>query len=249
MSTTKLICGDTLQVMDTLNHSVDLVFLDPPNNLGVRYDADPTRDKMSDADYRDLVWGAMYQAINAVKPSGTIWLLCLAHDGAWVWDHAVRNCLRLLWGKPIIFHERFCQNQQTRMPTDYRFLFPFCLRPDLVVFHPDEIRVQSVRQEMGDKRADPRGKVPGHVWRVRRLQGNAKDRVPWHPAQLAPEPLTTIVKGWTSPGDTVLDAFSGSAGLGVVCKKLGRNYIGIDRSENYVMLGRKRLAGVRPEKG
>jgi DNA modification methylase len=39
----------------------------------------------------------------------------------------------------------------------------------------------------------------------------------------------------------VLDPFSGAATTGVVCQKLGRNYVGIDLSWEYLLVSRKRL--------
>lgn len=42
--------------------------------------------------------------------------------------------------------------------------------------------------------------------------------------------------------DTVLDPFSGAATTGVVCKRLGREYIGIELNPAYVALSEKRIA-------
>lgn len=50
------------------------------------------------------------------------------------------------------------------------------------------------------------------------------------PEQLAEAHITT----WSNPGDTVLDCFCGSGTTGKMATKLGRNFIGIDISEEYI---------------
>lgn len=44
------------------------------------------------------------------------------------------------------------------------------------------------------------------------------------------------------PGDVVLDPFFGSGTTGAVCERLGRNWIGIELSEQYAELARRRTA-------
>jgi len=219
---------------------VDLVFADPPYNYGVAYDGlDDTRDVH---DYRQWCVYVMGECANLVRGGGTLWWLCPGHDGWWVWEH-LRKIGELLWEQPIIWHERFSQYQSKRLTRDYRLLFPVVIGSrSKLTFFPDEIREESERQRRGDPRACPGGRVPGHVWRTRRLQGNASDRVDWHPAQLPPEPLERIVRGWTRPGDTVLDAFAGRGSMGVACRKLNRHFIGLDGNAEYCDLMKERLA-------
>jgi DNA modification methylase len=222
-----------------LEHPADLIFADPPYNYGVRYADDPTRDALDQSEY--FLWcnSVVFQLKNLLRPNGTLWWLCPAEYGQEMWTIMAQAGL-LLYGKPIIWYERFSQYQQKRLTSDYRLLFALCW-DDSYCFNPNDIREKSVRQEMGDSRADPRGRVPGHVWTVRRLQGTATARVDWHPAQLAPEPLERIVKGWTRPGETVLDAFAGSGNMGQICRALGRNFIGVDRSATYCRAIEERL--------
>lgn len=47
-------------------------------------------------------------------------------------------------------------------------------------------------------------------------------------------------------GGTVLDPFSGAATTGVVAKKNGRNYIGIELNPEYVAMSERRLAAITP---
>ncbi|MES2906625.1 MAG: site-specific DNA-methyltransferase, partial [Pseudomonadota bacterium] len=48
----------------------------------------------------------------------------------------------------------------------------------------------------------------------------------------------------TKPGDVVLDPFFGSGTTGAVAKKLGRNFIGIDRDDIYIKAASARIAAV-----
>lgn len=252
-----------------LGDPLDLVFADPPYNYGVDYADDPTRDRVKD--YWGLTEATILRLVACLRPGGTLWWLCPAEHGDAVWSILLRHG-RLLQDRPIIWHERFAQYQQGRLTSDYRLLFPLVVPPkDRCTFFPDAIRERSERQRMGDKRADPRGRVPGHVWaseeldifhklspelqdrvvlelgaaghvwRTRRLQGTARDRVGWHPAQLPPEPLRRIVLGWTSPGDRVMDAFVGSGSLGRVALAAGRDFVGVDRSPTYLTRVKERL--------
>lgn len=49
------------------------------------------------------------------------------------------------------------------------------------------------------------------------------------------------IENLTDPGDTILDPFMGSGTTGVACQQLGRNFIGIEISEEYCSIARKRL--------
>ena len=54
--------------------------------------------------------------------------------------------------------------------------------------------------------------------------------------------LDRIIKASSNPGDLVLDPFNGSGTTAVSAALLGRKYIGIDQSAEYVEHARKRLA-------
>lgn len=226
----------------------DLVFADPPYNYSVNYADDPTRDQIDRDKYRSWVHGTMFLCMQLLRPGGMLWWLCPAEDGEWVWN-LLRPLGSLFQGKPVVWHETFSQYQAKRLTSDYRLLFPVVNSGRKITnwkkveptFYPNEIREKSARQLQGDKRANPDGRVPGHVWACPRLPGNARARVDWHPAQLHPAPLERIVRGWTSPGDLVVDAFAGSGSLGVVCKRERRRFVGVEGSPTYCELIRKRI--------
>jgi site-specific DNA-methyltransferase (adenine-specific) len=64
-----------------------------------------------------------------------------------------------------------------------------------------------------------------------------------HFAVFPEELVEPCVLAGSDEGDIVLDPFSGSATTGVVARRLGRDYLGIELNPEYVELGLERLAG------
>lgn len=214
-----------------------LVFADPPYNFGIRYADDPSKDQLTD--YYGWARRTIGELTACLAPGGTLWWLTPECHG-----DTIGLLLTSIVGRRIhrvIFEEAFSQYQQTSLTLDYRMLFCHQKPGGDLTFNPDAIREESERQRLGDKRADPRGRVPGQVWKMRRLQGTALERVSWHPTQLPPELLRRVTRGWTSSGDLVVDAFAGSANLGVICQEQHRQFVGCDRSPTYCELMRERL--------
>lgn len=218
----------------------DLVFCDPLYNIGVKYDDDDTGDKLTLEEYQRLCANAMWKLKYIARPGATFWWMTDERHADWTGqmlsDYIGPRLYRIVW------EESFSQYQGDRALTkDYRFIFVHQIPEGPLTWNPHDIRVPSVRQQMGDKRANPKGRVPGCVWKFRRLQGTSRARVSWHKAQLPPELLTRIVRGWTNPGDTVVDGFGGSGSMGRVCRTLGRHSVLIDKSPTYVQKMREEL--------
>ena len=67
-----------------------------------------------------------------------------------------------------------------------------------------------------------------------------------HPTQKPESLLHRVLIGSTNPGDVILDPFFGSGTTGAMAKKLGRNFIGIEREESYRKIAKKRIDAVTP---
>jgi len=63
-----------------------------------------------------------------------------------------------------------------------------------------------------------------------------------HPAQKPMKVISWLINYLSNEKDIVLDPFLGSGTTAVVAKKLGRKYIGIELSEKYTKIAKKRLA-------
>jgi hypothetical protein len=82
-----------------------------------------------------------------------------------------------------------------------------------------------------------KGKNPGDFWEI-----NTKPHPFAHFAVFPEEICIRPILSSSSVGDVVLDPFMGSGTTGVVAKKLGRNFIGIDIKKEYIEIAEKRIA-------
>jgi len=74
-----------------------------------------------------------------------------------------------------------------------------------------------------------------NIWRINKEKGNP------HPAAFPIELVDNIVKSCSEEGSVVLDCYMGSGTTAVSCKKLNRNFIGIEISKDYIEMTNKRL--------
>ena len=79
---------------------------------------------------------------------------------------------------------------------------------------------------------DPRGKIPTDVWTLNN-HTTSKEYCGWHSTQKPIKLLTRIVKAHTSPGDSVLDIFSGSGSTAIACGNTNRKFFGCEVDPDY----------------
>jgi len=93
-------------------------------------------------------------------------------------------------------------------------------------------------------------KIRGNIWKINTGGGQSTTdkSASKHPA-IFPERLAEDhILSWSDEGDTVLDPMCGSGTAPRMAKVNGRHYIGIDTSEEYVEIARKRCAKPAPPK-
>ena len=88
--------------------------------------------------------------------------------------------------------------------------------------------------------------MPDDVWDgFSRVCGTFKERTGWHPCQMPENLLKRIITASSNPGDFVLDPFCGSGTTASAAYQLGRYYVGVEISEQYVEKSKKRLAELK----
>jgi site-specific DNA-methyltransferase (adenine-specific) len=205
----------------------DTLFADPPDNIGLGYDE--YNDRRSD--YIDLLrtWLNCF-----VLQAKTVWFSYNAKWTFWVgrWVTEIESDYgSLIEAKPCVQVFTFGQHNHRDLGNNHRPLLRIQWN-DAPLF-PDDIRVPSWRQEHGDKRADPRGRVPGDVFDFPRVTGNSKQRRAWHKTQLNEGLVERCLKLTTPPGGSVVDPFGGTGTTLRVCKRLSLNCTLIEISKGY----------------
>lgn len=84
-------------------------------------------------------------------------------------------------------------------------------------------------------------KPKANIWSY--STGNTtKDAKYKHPAKFPIQLALDHIESWSNPGDIVLDPFLGSGTTGIAARKLGREFIGIEISKEYLDMARDRFA-------
>ena len=255
----KIYQGDCVKQLAKLDEgSVDLVFADPPFNIG--YDYDVYDDAQTTQDY--LGWcGEWITGVHrALKPDGTFWLAIGDEYAAELKIESQKagfHCRS--W---VIWYYTFGVNCVNGFSRSHTHLFHFVKDPKNFTFvRPNpNIRVKSARQLVyADNRANPAGRLPDNTWITRpqdapdsfrpnhdtwffsRVAGTFKEREGFHGCQMPEQLLARVIRTSSKPYDLVLDPFGGSGTTLCVAKKLGRNWMGFELSKEYAKHIKKRL--------
>lgn len=254
--------GDCIAGMHDLPAgSVDLVFADPPFNIG--YDYDVYHDAKDYEEY--LAWsrewiGAVHRVL---KPDGTFWLAIGDEYAAELKLESQKLGFHIRsW---VIWYYTFGVNCKYKFSRSHAHLFHFVKDPQQFTFRWEELenRIPSARQLVyGDRRANPNGRLPDDTWILRpqdlaghfaaeedtwffsRVAGTFKERAGFHGCQMPEQLLGRIIRFCSHEDEIVLDPFSGSGTTLAAAKKLGRRFLGFDLSVDYVKQGERRLAGI-----
>jgi len=255
--------GDCIELMKKIGaESVDLVFADPPFNIGYEYDQ--YDDRQDDDKYLD--WSRQWIAAvhRVLKPSGTFWL-AIGDEYAAELKVAAQREIGFTTRSWVIWYYTFGVNCKYKFSRSHAHLFHFVKDAENFTFNADdpEIRVPSARALVyGDKRANPKGRLPDDTWILRpqdfqsdkygfdpaddtwyfsRVAGTFNERQGFHGCQMPEQLLGRIIRACSNEGDLVLDPFAGSGTTLAVAKKLGREFLGCELSAEYGKSATERL--------
>lgn len=242
--------GDILDVLSQHipDHSVDLIFLDPPYNLGK--DFGQCKDRWhSDEAYLDWCYQWFKLCLQKLSPTGSLYCMAATQYMPY-FDIYLRKHLHIL--SRIVWHYDSSGRQAKK---HYGSLYEPILygvkNPKHYTFNADSIRVPAktgAQRKLIDYRSTPpraynTTKVPGNVWRFPRVRFRMKEYTP-HPSQKPEALLERIVLASSNPGQTVLDPFAGTFTTAAVCARLGRQSISIEQEARYVDAGQQRLLDI-----
>jgi site-specific DNA-methyltransferase (adenine-specific) len=223
--------------------SVQLVFADPPSNIGTNYDG--REGAMTQAAYRSWCRSWIGAAVRLLAPTGSMWVLVNHEESPHV--RLALEAAGLHYRQTITWHDRFGVGCPRKFDRCCRPLFWMVRNPTHFAFNADALRNRIAGQANSqDGRANPRGKILDDLWSIAHVSGRHDERIKGFPTQLPLKLLRRVVGCASNPGDLVVDPFSGSATTGAACIELGRRYLGIEKSEDYAERSRRRLDGTKP---
>ena len=242
----QVLVGDCVAMMDGLPAaSVDMVFADPPYNLqlsaGLRRPnhslvagVDEAWDRFDDFAAYDAFTRTWLAAVRRVlKDSGTLWVIGTYHNiyrvGALVQDLGFWILNDVVWLKtnpmPNFRGRRFTNAHETLI---------WCATQPKA---RSTFNYTAMKALNGDLQMRSDWLIPVCAG-AERLKVNGRKA---HPTQKPEALLYRIILASTRVGEVILDPFFGTGTTGVVAKRLGRGFIGIERDRAYAALAKKRL--------
>ena len=234
-----LYCGDANQVLANIKDKVDVIFADPPYFLSSQKQIIQNgRIKICDKGEWDRV--ASLEKINSfnrnwlskcrdiLKDNGTIWVCGTYHN-----IYSVEHCLIEL-GFQILNIVVWQKSDPPPTPYGGRFNFSaeyiVWARKDpkaIHCFHYEELKEMNGGKEMPD------------VWKIPSA-GSWERNCGKHPTQKPLRLLYRAICACTERGHVILDPFAGSCTTGIAANLLGRKFIGIDQSKEFLDYGIRR---------
>ncbi|MCP4362097.1 MAG: adenine-specific DNA-methyltransferase [Chloroflexi bacterium] len=238
--------GDALQALKSLpNESVDLIFADPPYNIGKRY-ANFVDKWSSDEEY--VVWCKEWlkSCIALLKPHGSLYVMASTQSMPFL-DIYLRNRLEIL-SRIIWRYDSSGVQAQKYFGSMYEPILHCVKDSKNYVFNADDIMVEAktgAKRKLIDYRKKVptvynSKKVPGNVWYFPRVRYRMPE-YEQHPTQKPEALLERIVAASSNEGDLVLDPFAGTFTTCSVARRLKRSSIGIELQEDYIKIGLRRL--------
>lgn len=237
-----LFLADTFAALENMREEcVDMIFADPPyflSNGGISCSGGKVVlvdkgdwDKAASLEEKHEFNRRWLRACRRVlRPNGTIWISGTLHNiysvGMALEQEGYKILNNITWQKtnppPNLSCRYFTHSTETVLWARKNE------RSARHYYNYDLMREQNGGKQMKDvwtgPLTSPREKIYGK-----------------HPTQKPVYLLRRIVEASTRPGDLVLDPFCGSSTTGVACRELGRYYIGIDNSEEFLRLSIERL--------
>jgi site-specific DNA-methyltransferase (adenine-specific)/modification methylase len=232
--------------------SVDLIFADPPYNLQLKnelYRPNQTKvdgvfdewdkfDSMQEYDKFTEAW--LTECKRVLKDDGTIWVIGSYHNifrvGAIMQNLGLWFLNDIIWVKtnpmPNFKGTRFNNAHET-------LIWASKNKNSRYTFHYKALKVFNDDLQM---RSDWHIPICGGEERIK-VNGQKA-----HSTQKPAELLYRVILSSSNPNDLVLDPFNGSGTTAAVAKRLGRNYIGIEKEDFYIQVTEERLKKVTPLK-
>lgn len=249
------LCADSLSILKMIkNNSVDLIFADPPYNIGKDFGNDS--DKWQDKN-KYIEWCKEWtdECFRILKDNGTFYFMNATQHIPYldVYVSEKYNILsRIIW----TYDSSGVQSKKNFGSLYEPIIMANKNKKNKYTFNSQDILVEAktgAKRKLIDYRKNPpqpynTKKVPGNVWEFSRVRFKMEEYEN-HPSQKPEELMKRIILASSNEGDIVLDPFAGSFSTCAVAIKHGRKAVGIDLNEEYFKIGLRRTGITEIYKG
>jgi site-specific DNA-methyltransferase (adenine-specific) len=228
--------------------SIDLVVVDPPYNKNKKFNSLAFYQRNYD-DYIDWLDAWVREVARIAKDNATIYICSDWQSSLPVQIVAERYFIvrnRITWerekGRGALTNWKNCSED-----------IWFCTKSDKFHFDVDAVKLNRkvmapYRLECGEPKdwaesesGDFRLTCPSNLWTDLTVPFWSMPENTDHPTQKPEKLIAKLLLASSRAGDVVLDPFLGSGTTAVVAKKLSRNFVGIERDQDFCLLALKRL--------
>ena len=238
--------GDAIDVLQSIpDESVDLIFVDPPYNIGKNFAGRKDKWK-TDNDYLTWCYQWIDLCIKKLTPTGSFYVMTSTQFMPY-FDIYIRDKMTIL-SRIIWSYDSSGVQAKNYYGSMYEPIL-FCVKDkNNYSFNGEDILVEAktgAKRKLIDYRKSPpqpynTKKIPGNVWYFTRVRYRMEEYEN-HPTQKPISLLERIIKASSNKGDVVLDPFCGTFTTCYVAQKLKRKFIGIEIQEEYFKIGLRRL--------
>ncbi len=251
----KICVGDTFEGLNKLqDKSVDLLIVDPPYNLDKNFHGNKFKKK-------DDEWYEEYTAcwINAVKPklkdTASVYVCCDWKSAIVIGEVINKNFNlrnRITWsrekGRGAKSNWKNCMEDIFYATVGSEFTFNLNavkVKKKVIAPYKENGVPKDWQVEDGKK---IRYTCPSNFWNDISVPYWSMKENTAHPTQKPEKLIAKLILASSNEGDVVLDPFMGSGTTAVVAKKLGRNFVGIEKNPLYCAWAVKRLQDAETDK-
>lgn len=233
---------DCMTGMNRLPHDyVDLVFADPPFNIGVDYGNGDTSPDRHDA-YYDWCSEWLRGVERIMRFGGSFYLMQYPEQCAYLLPRL--RGLRFSFQRWITWHYPTNIGQSPNNWTRSHRVILFCTKGDKPIYFngmadPQHYRNPTDKRILENLKERP-GVTPYDVWQYNLVKNVSRDKTSW-PNQIPVALVERIIKVSCPPDGIVCDPFIGSGTTAVAAMKHGRQWIGFDLNPGSKAETEKRL--------
>ena len=195
----------------------ELVVTDPPYNIGYKYEGEFT-DRIDD-------YGALFEPMRGHR-------VVMIH----YIEQIIEDIVPVLGlPKKIVAWTSYSNTPRSWRAVCWWNCSPDLLRVRVPYRNPEDARIKELTKRTG-------GRALPDVWHIEQVKNVSADKVQGYTNQIPREVIYNILKTTASPGDVIVDPFSGTGTTAKVAQELGMSFRVSDVNPTARQLTRQRLA-------